>query len=297
MFGMLVLYNANNNTRLNSICTNMCKDLKISYASGTEINIEKENTDFDLQNGDFFIANSSVEPPVSIPIPTKGSVAASWFKGFIPEENKKQIIEFIEGRIGTEGEGAYTSNLLIKLNSYKHEHTQDLEMNYTKLVHNRVISYLLDGAFTLSLAYLTKNNRSRIIIASKDKDIYFTLVYASDYYCLVWSDDFNVAQSFKEKGAFIYSMTPMSYGGTFVIHPQFLTSKWKKWRTSPNEISKSSSALRAVSIMENYLLRNTVKLSSCLETITFKYFDENKERREEIATKGTGTYPSEQTKE
>ncbi len=273
MFGLLVLYNAGKTTRLNSICSEICASYKVSYANSDEIFLEKTLDEFDLQSGDFFLANTEEDRPCTIPIPTKGSSAVSWFKGFVPDTDKKKIdlLTGLSNKLFV-ADGYYPAKLLVKLNSYRHEHSQDQEMNYTSLVHNRVISYLLDGAFSVSLAYMTKSNRSRIVIASKDRDLYFTLVYANDFYALVWSDNYNVAQDFKARGAYLYSMTPMAYGGTYVIHPKFLMSKWKKWRTTTTgEISKASNSLKAVSILENYILRNTVKLESCLETVCFKF--------------------------
>jgi len=272
MIGLLVLYNSGTSDTLNFICNEIFKDKKLTYAN-SEIRIGKtlEDTTLDLKSRDFLIASD--EQVDHLVVPTKGSIIGSWFNGFVSDKDKEHATEFLQSDASSFKslkDSYFPAKLLLKLNSYKHEHSQDLEMNYTKLVHSRVTNYMQDSIFSLTLAYLTKGARSRVIIASKNKDVYFSLVYNNDYYALVWSDDVTTANKFKEQGSFIYGMTPMPSGGTFVIHPKFLMSKWKKWRTASGDVTKATNALRAVSILENYICRNTVKLE-CDQEATFVY--------------------------
>lgn len=256
MFGALVLYNSTKNgDSINKACKQVMGDAKISYATNNDIFVEVSSDNLNLQTGDFFIA--STKEACSIPIPTKGSAAVSWFSGFITEANKLALDSFT-GMLDedTSADGFYPAKLLVKLNSYKHEHSQDLEMNYTRLVHTRVGS-LLEGGFAFCLAYMTRSSKSRVILSAFDRDIYVTLVYSPDFYALVWSDDVTVINSFRDANCYIYGMTPLSDNGTLVIHPKFLTSKWRKWRAPTQEATKSSNSLRAVSILEAYLKRNT----------------------------------------
>lgn len=261
MFGVLVLYNSTKNSdTLNNICKELSKDQKVSYATNNDIYIEVPSESLNLQTGDFFLSSSG--EACSVPIPSKGSAAVSWFNGFVTQDNKKELDEFTGIQDETcARDGFYPAKLLVKLNSYKHPHSQDLEMNYTKLVHSRV-SCMIEGMFSFCLAYLTKSSRSRVILAAKDRDVYVTLIYSADFYALVWSDDVTMSSKFREADCYIYGMTPLSNNGTLVLHPKFLTSKWRKWRTPTQENGKAPNALRAVSILEAYLKRNTVDFGS-----------------------------------
>lgn len=258
MFGVLVLYNSTKNSNsLNEICKELSVGKKVSFATANDIFIEVDPSELNLQTGDFFM--SSEAPACSVPIPAKGSAAVSWFNGFVTPNSKQDLDEFTGIKDETcSQDGFYPAKLLVKLNSYKHPHSQDLEMNYTKLVHSRV-SCSIEGIFSFCLAYLTKSSRSRVVLAAKDRDIYITLVYSADFYALVWSDDVTMSKKFKEADCFIYGMTPLSNNGTLVLHPKFLTSKWRKWRTPVQENGKASNSLRAVSILEAYLNRNTAQ--------------------------------------
>lgn len=257
MFGVLVLYNSTKNSNnLNQICKDICGSQKVTYATANDIHIEASSDSLNLQTGDFFL--SSAEAACSVPIPSKGSAAVSWFNGFVAASNKEELDNFTGIKDETcSGDGYYPAKLLVKLNSYKHPHSQDLEMNYTRLVHSRV-TCMIDGMFSLCLAYLTKSSRSRVVLAAKDKDLYITLVYSVDFYALVWSDDVSTSTKFREADCYIYGMTPLANNGTLVLHPKFLTSKWRKWRSPSQEGGKAPNALRAVSILEAYLKRNTV---------------------------------------
>lgn len=263
MFGVLVLYNSTKNSNsLNDICKELSAGHKVSYATSTDIFIEVSPDNLSLQTGDFFMASSdlvSSDMACSVPIPAKGSAAVSWFNGFVTPKSKESLDEFTGIKDETcSQDGFYPAKLLVKLNSYKHPHSQDLEMNYTKLVHARVSSSI-EGIFSFCLAYLTKSSRSRVVLAAKDRDVYITLVYSADFYALVWSDDVTMSRKFKDADCFIYGMTPLSNNGTLVLHPKFLTSKWRKWRTPVQENGKASNSLRAVSILEAYLNRNTAQ--------------------------------------
>ncbi len=252
-----MLYNSTKNSNnLTEICKGLCKDQKVTYATANDLHIEVDPDTLNLQTGDFFLSSS--DQACSVPIPSKGSAAVSWFNGFVTQPSKEELDAFTGISDDTcSSDGYYPAKLLVKLNSYKHPHSQDLEMNYTKLVHSRV-TCLIEGMFSFCLAYLTKSSRSRVVLAAKDKDLYITLAYSTDFYALVWSDDVSTSSRFRDADCYIYGLTPLSNNGTLVLHPKFLTSKWRKWRSPSQEGNKAPNALRAVSILESYLKRNTV---------------------------------------
>ena len=254
MIGALVLHNnASNPNEIDNLFSSVFEGYEVTYSTDTDVFSSVLPSSLKEINSGFFVIGNRIDTEKSYPIaiPMKGSSAIAWFNGFVA--NKDEISTFT-GMPDHKEDGYSPAKLLIKLNSNKHPDLSGLELNYTKLIKERVVSKLT-GIYSMTLAYLTMNNRSRIILATKMKDMYFYLAYTNDYYVLFWTDEHSLFNSLKNTGAFIYGMTPLSNDGILVIHPIFLISKWRKWRAKN---SKSSGSLKAVSILESYLARNTV---------------------------------------
>lgn len=257
MLGLLVLYNAEH-TQLNTIANDVIQESNLNINYITKENVLMRYAEkLELKTGDFFIADSELDSHDSIYIPSKNSVISAWFNGKL-SNTTKQKIDSICSTEQSASDSIYPCRLLLAINSKKH--TIDTEAtNYANTIHTRVINYFDDTFYAMTLAYLNKNNSSRITLSAQHKNIYISLIYANNYYALVWSDDQLTQHKFKEKGAYTYGMTPLSKNGTLVLHPKFLISKWRKWNTQAITVDKTVNSLRAVSFLENYLERNTVK--------------------------------------
>lgn len=205
--------------------------------------------------GTFLLASSLLsENLYSIAIPSRGSTAATWLNGTIT--NTEEINGFTGIHDDSLSDQGYApSKLLVKLNSSRHSTEEETDANYALLVKKRVTDKL-EGVWSLMLAYLTMSSRSRIILASRNKDIYLHLAYNRKYFVLFWSDSAELFDTLKQGGAFVYSMAPLSRDGVLVLHPMYLVSKWKKWR---QKYTGDAGPLMAVSILEGYLSRITVR--------------------------------------
>lgn len=260
MIGMLVLYNRRNSTYLEKVCENVLKGMKLTLSKGSEIVLEKTDTTVNYENETFVIALSKDENLNIVYVPATGSVSTCWYKGNLEQSVKCSISELV-GNVPTDSEaGTYPAHLLVKLNSSKHENSNDKESNYTQLVSERIIGKLGSSPHALCLSYLTKNSNSKIILSALNRDLYFTLIHNLDFYALVWSDTHEISKTFLDAGAFCYNMTPLSNNGTLVIHPKYLVSKWKKWVTYQISGSHTPDPLRATAMLEKYLSRNTVQM-------------------------------------
>lgn len=257
MLGCLILHSrADDTAELRALLENVYGSKRITHCSLNKSEIKTENLSdiTDLSPGVFLLASSQSDEMYSIAVPTRGSTAVTWINGVIA--NNEEVSSFT-GMTAKEisAPGFAPSKLLVKLNSSKHPDMNDMEVNYANLVKKRIVEKL-DGTWSIMLAYLTMSSRSRIVLASKNKDIYFHLAYKGKYYVLFWSDSETLFSSIKNSGSFIYSMAPLHVDGTLVLHPVYLVSKWKKWK---QKYTNEAGPLMAVSILEGYLARITVK--------------------------------------
>lgn len=257
MIGCLVLYNSTAKPQeINTLFSTVYEGCSLCFTTEKEVITQATTKDLPEALPGFFVVghNACRETNYPISIPAKGSTAVTWFNGFI--DNKKEIDDFTSFKDPSQDhEGFSPAKLLIKLNSSKHPDMYAVETNYTHLVKHRVIDKL-QGMYSMTLAYLTMSSRSRIIVSAKQKDIYFYLAYTNDYYVLLWTDQIRMYEVLKAAGVMVYGMTPLNEGGTLVLHPIFLVSKWRKWR---NKNLKTCGTLKAVSILEGYLSRITVR--------------------------------------
>lgn len=206
---------------------------------------------FDLKNEVGTFAMTDPKGFKEIPVPSRGSMVVTCFDGTL--SNKKEIDEFTS--INDDNyfeEGFYPSKLMVRLNSFKHKDTfaNEDESNYVDRVKHRVVDKM-NGVFSFTLAYITLSGRSRLIIARKNRDIYFHIIYNSNFYAIVWTDEMEVFNSMDSK-FFVYSMTPLYKKELLVIHPLYIINKWKNWR---QRYKAQSGHLMAVSVMEKYLER------------------------------------------
>lgn len=257
MLGCLILHSKPDDlTDLRALLTNVYGEKRITHCSLNKSMVKTERLSdiTDLSPGVFLLASSQSDEMYQIAVPSRGSTAVTWLNGVIT--NNEEISEFT-GISDKElvAPGFSPSKLLVKLNSAKHPDLNDVEANYAQLIKRRIIDKL-EGSWSIMLAYLTMSSRSRIVLASKNKDIYFHLAYKGKYYVLFWSDSESLYDNVKDSGAFVYSMAPLHVDGTLVLHPVYLVSKWRKWR---QKYTGEAGPLMAVSILEGYLSRITVK--------------------------------------
>lgn len=257
MLGCLILHSKPNDLDdLKSLLSSVFESRKVTHCSLNKSAVKTEPISelTDYSPGVFLLGNSQSDEMYSISIPSRGSTAATWLNGSIT--NTGEIDEFTGlTDPGLSAPGFAPSKLLVKLNSTKHPSLEVTDSNYADLVKKRVIDNI-EGTWSLMLAYLTMSSRSRITLASRNKDIYFHLAYRNKYYVLFWTDSVSLFDTLKSAGAFIYSMAPLSQGGVLVMHPLYLVSKWKKWR---QKYANEAGPLVAVSILEGYLSRIVVR--------------------------------------
>lgn len=257
MLGCLVLYSRpDDQDELRHLLESVYGSKRITHCSlnKSQVKTEQLSEIEDLSAGVFLLASSQSDEMYSIAVPSRGSTAVTWLNGVI--SNNDEVSQFT-GMTDKEIEapGFAPSKLLVKLNSLKHPDMNDMEANYAALIKKRIIDNI-EGTWSIMLAYLTMSSRSRIVLSSKNKDIYFHLAYKGKYYVLFWSDAESLFDNIKEGGSFIYSMAPLHVDGTLVLHPMYLVSKWKKWK---QKYTNEAGPLMAVSILEGYLARITVR--------------------------------------
>lgn len=204
----------------------------------------------EIQNdvGTFAVSDNAF---FEMPVPSRSSLIVTCFDGTLIE--KKSIDEFTGITDDKYAEnGFFPSKLMVRLNSTMHKDglSNDDSSNYADRVKQRVVDKLL-GTFSFTMAYITLSGRSRIIVARKQRDIYFHFVYNNGFYCLVWTDEVDVFNMIDNR-FFIYSMTPLYSKEVLVIHPLYLIDKWKKWK---QRYKSSGGHLMAVSVLEKYLGR------------------------------------------
>ncbi len=257
MLGCLILHSKPDDLAdLRSLLESVYGDKRITHCSLNKSLVKTEQLSeiTDLSPGVFLLASSQSDEMYSIAVPSRGSTAVTWLNGSI--SNNDEVSAFTEmNDKEIDAPGFAPSKLLVKLNSVKHPDLNDVEANYALLVKKRIIDKL-EGSWSLMLAYLTMSSRSRIVLASKNKDIYFHLAYKGKYYVLFWSDAETLYDNVKDSGAFVYSMAPLHVDGTLILHPIYLVSKWRKWK---QKYTGDAGPLMAVSILEGYLSRITVR--------------------------------------
>lgn len=214
------------------------------FSVGTVSTIPCETGAFSITDDTFY----------EMPVPSRGSMIMTCFDGNIG--NKRKIDEFtgIDESKYIDA-GFYPSKLMVRLNSNKHNDAyskkeEESNTNYASMVKERLVDKL-EGNWAMTMAYITLSGRSRILVARKNRDIYFHLVYTKHFYALIWTDEVEVFNSLDNR-FFIYSMTPLYDKELLIIHPLYVIDKWKKWR---QRYKASSGLLASVSALENYLKR------------------------------------------
>jgi hypothetical protein len=257
MIGCLVLQNNSANPELEILMRSVLDSYEFTYANDIDGVQNSDNPEKipPLEPGVFLIGKSPFETSCPIAIPTRGSTVVTWLNGNVT--NFQSIKDFVN--IPTYSSfvepGYAPSILLTKLNSKKHGSSEP-EKNYSHLVKDRVMDKL-EGIFSFTMGYLTMSSRSRLIIATKNKAIYFHVAYSEKYFVLFWTDEEGLYSTLRHNNAFVYSMAPLDNNGLLVIHPVFLVSKWKRWIT--NTSKRLGGALMAISMLENYLRNNSLK--------------------------------------
>lgn len=186
-----------------------------------------------------------------MPVPSRGSLVVSCFDGVISNKDDIDAFVSIQGENYSK-DGYYPGKLMVRLNSNRHEDSfsESDANNYAERVKSRVVDKM-EGVYSFTLAYLTIAGRSRIIVARKNRGLYFHMAYNNGFYALVWTDEVDVFNMLDSR-FFLYSMTPLYANEVLVIHPLYLIDKWKKWR---QRYKTQSGVLMAVSVLEKYLER------------------------------------------
>lgn len=209
-----------------------------AYASLPET---KKVSDVVPSKGSFVLGNSAPERNdyYEMSIPAKASSVCTWYSGeFTSMDSVNAFTGFTDDSVASPG--YCPTKLLLRLNSAKHEEEKDdasatSQDNYLGLVKTRVYDHL-HGAFAFCTAYMSVGSRSRILIGSRYKDVYFMFVSNENMKAIVWTDRCGyLYETLKENKFFSYGMTPMTPNSIMVIHPQYTVSKWKKWRSNRHD--------------------------------------------------------------
>lgn len=123
--------------------------------------------------------------------------------------------------------------------------------NYADRIKNIINTF--QGSWSLCTLYAATYARSRLIIATSQRDIYFHVVYkpSEKFFALVWTDELEVFDNISRDFS-VYSISPLAHNKLIVIHPMYLIDKWRKWTTRCND---KTTYLSAVSTLEKYLIR------------------------------------------
>lgn len=213
-----------------------------AYKNTSNIGI---NTEILQETGSFAVSGNSIK---EMPIPSRSSVILTCFSGAVTDLCKKEIDDFSGmGDVYPEDD-YYPSKLLLHLNSKDHKDSLPESSNYADLIDKRIIQKL-DGTWAFTLAYLTISGRGRIVIAKKNRNIFFHFVSSPTFTALTWSDESNLFSSLTDY--FVYSITPLYDKDSIVIHPLYLIEKWRTWSSKK---AKGQNFL-VITILENYLSR------------------------------------------
>lgn len=253
MIGCVVLFSRGDGVK--SLFSTLFKDREylIGNAYGKPSCLASDWTD-EVGTGCYaFQAKGQVQ---DLPIPARYSNIYSCVSGTIT--NADEVSKFT-GLVEPNDDSQAPAKLLARLNSTKHDE-METEGNYADLVKSRVVN-MLRGVWAVTMAY-TNPSKTSFVIASQHKNVYFYFVYSKDTYALIWSDREDLYQDLCASDEFfVYCMCVMDSGSDvdqdtlangklLVIHPLFLVTKWKRWKTTYKD------SLPAVAALERYLIKH-----------------------------------------
>lgn len=141
---------------------------------------------------------------------------------------------------------------------------QDAKVNYAELVRDRVFGKQL-GKFAVCLGYFSRH--PRVVLATRNMEIYTWIVHYNDVYAFVWSTDPHYMDRVKEpmdanqQNALFYLPVEMKPRSLLVIHPLFWITKFNKVLNA-SKTKANTPRLTITSYMRNYLMRMNMDLDS-----------------------------------
>jgi hypothetical protein len=131
------------------------------------------------------------------------------------------------------------------------------QTNYAALVKEKVFQPQ-GGKYAVCLGYFSKH--PRLILATKQMQLYTWVVYYNDVYFYVWSVDPSFMDRVKalldkvQQNDLFYAEVPLDNASLLVIHPLYWITKFNKVYSN---LMQGPNRLTIVSYFRNYLLRQT----------------------------------------
>jgi len=211
------------------------------------------------------------KPPLGIPLPSRNAFVAGCIHGNV--QNQEELKDSV-GITDQSNDYNYllAPKLLARLNSSDAEllDSEDNTKSYRERVNSRIYS-VIKGQYSSHLAYLS--SKTSFVLMSKDVHSVDTFrsslkVWLLSYKGLIlvlWSTDgefANLFESFMEehysKDSYLLFVSPiiLSLEGVLVIHPNFIVSKLRKWKST---YKNKGGTLLAFGNLKKYLLRSIEK--------------------------------------
>lgn len=171
--------------------------------------------------------------PATMHVPTRNTTVALWNQGQATPGFNRMV------------------ETLIQLNR---EPTTE-KANYAKLVRERVFD-VQQGKYAVCLGYFSRH--PRIILATRNMEIYTWIVYYNGVYSFMWSTDRDYMNRVKQQlepikqNELFYLDIEMDSRSLLVVHPLFWITKFNKVMSS---LKGGATRLVITSYFKNYLLR------------------------------------------
>jgi hypothetical protein len=147
--------------------------------------------------------------------------------------------------------------------------------NYAKLVRERVFD-TQGGKYAVCLGYFSRH--PRIVLATRNMEIYTWIVYYNGVYSFVWSTDKYYMDRVKsllepiKQNELFYLDIEMDNRSLLVVHPLFWITKFNKVM---NSLKGGATRLVITSYFRNYLLRMNLTQAESFNTIEVQDEDGN----------------------
>lgn len=189
------------------------------------------------------------DAPQTMHVPTRNTTVALWNQGHSHPGFRKMIEQ------------------LVQLN----KEPVDDRTNYAKLVRERVFDHQL-GKYSVCLAYFSRH--PRIVLATRNMEVYCWIVSYNGVYSFIWSTDSNYMEQVRghleqtKQNELFYLEVQLNRKSLLVVHPLYWVTKFNKVFTQAR--SQPASKINLPAYFRNYLLR-----MSLTDTEYFKTEAEN----------------------